>query len=98
MGPTEGHVILLGRQKERVVKVHWITFVQRVHSVVFVTSVLYISVLRFLNRNIVSAHFSMIDDNYYCEREQECDLEFIVLQSLSLTYMYQDQNEDVMRC
>jgi len=22
----------------------------------------------------------MIDDNYYCEREQECDLEFIVLQ------------------
>ena len=40
----------------------------------------------------------MIDDNYYREREQECDLEFIVLQSLSLTYMYQDQNEDVMRC
>jgi len=40
----------------------------------------------------------MIDDNYYREREQECDLEFIVLQSLSLTYMYQDQNKDVMRC
>ena len=40
----------------------------------------------------------MIDDTYYREREQECDLEFIVLQSLSLTYMYQDQNKDVMRC
>jgi hypothetical protein len=34
----------------------------------------------------------MIDDNYYREREQECDFEFIVFKSLSFAFMYNDQN------
>ena len=39
------------------VSLYQLIIVQRVYNYYFVTSVLYISVLRFLNRNIVSAHF-----------------------------------------
>lgn len=83
MGPNEGNLVYSKKIEREICESTLNYFCAKSSQlVVFVTSVLYISVLRFLNRNIVSAHFSMIDDNYYCEREQECDLEFIVSKSL----------------